>query len=314
MSASNEQSNRVVERQSTQKTRPESDPAGRIRAVPQKKLKFDKIGYWSEIKIEIIKKYATAYSKVISAQQTPQLEHAYIDGFAGAGQHVRKADATTVAGSPLAALKVTPPFRRYYFIELEPTRIANLQSLIGPRSDVKIMQGDCNRILLQDVFPHVRFEDYRRGLCILDPYGLHLNWEVIAEAGKMKSIEIFLNFPVLDINRKVLWRDPMGVNPDDIRRMNAYWGDESWRKIAYAPSPQRDLWGQTKLEKADTEVVAEAFRQHLKKDAGFRYVLPPSPMRNTQNAIVYYLFFASPNETGGHIVEKIFDSYRDRRG
>jgi hypothetical protein len=29
----------------------------------------------------------------------------------------------------------------------------------------------------------VRFESYRRGLCILDPYGLHLDWTVTHTAG-----------------------------------------------------------------------------------------------------------------------------------
>jgi len=193
----------------------------------------------------------------------------------------------------MVALNVVPPFRHYYFIELEPTRIGNLQSLVGARKDVNVMEGDCNRLLLDEVLPKVRYEQYCRGLCILDPYGLHLNWQVIAKAGSMKSIEIFLNFPVADINRNVLWRDPLGVSPDDVARMNAYWGDESWRNIAYTPSPQQGLFGQTELEKADNEVISEAFRKRLKQVAGFQYVPDPLPMRNTRNAIVYYLFFAA---------------------
>ena len=43
---------------------------------------------------------------------------------------------------------------------------------------------------------------------MLDPYGLHLDWEVIETAGKMRSIEIFLNFPIMDMNRNALWRNP----------------------------------------------------------------------------------------------------------
>ena len=34
-------------------------------------------------------------------------------------------------------------------------------------------------------------------------------------------------------------------------------------------------------------------------------------MRNTKNAIVYYLFFASPNATGAKIVGEIFERYRN---
>ena len=46
-------------------------------------------------------------------------------------------------------------------------------------------------------------------------------------------------------------------------------------------------------EKVDNETVAEAFRRRLRDAAGFRYVPVPLPMRNSKNAVVYYLFFAS---------------------
>jgi len=68
--------------------------------------------------------------------------------------------------------------------------------------------------------------------------GLDLSWEVIYTVGQMKSIDIFLNFPVADMNRNVLWRKPEGVTATQINRMNRFWGDESWRQEAYVPSPQ----------------------------------------------------------------------------
>ena len=46
----------------------------------------------------------------------------------------------------------------------------------------------------------------------------------------MKSIEIFLNFPVADMNRNVLWRKPDEVSRSQIKRMNRFWGDGSWRE------------------------------------------------------------------------------------
>ena len=48
----------------------------------KRSLKFDKVGNWSEIKLEIVEAYAQAYSKIISAQKNPQLYHVYIDAFA----------------------------------------------------------------------------------------------------------------------------------------------------------------------------------------------------------------------------------------
>lgn len=90
--------------------------------------------------------------------------------------------------------------------------------------------------------------------------------------------------------------------------MNAFWGDTSWRDTAY--STEGLLFGE---EKTGNEAIAEAFRKRLQKVAGFAYVPPPMPMRNSKGATVYYLYFASQNKTGDKIVTDIFNTYRDRK-
>lgn len=276
-------------------------------------LTFDEIGYWSEIKLDIIKDYAAAYSTILAKQRG--MTHIYIDGFAGAGVHVSKATGELIKGSPLNALAVTPPFREYFLVDLNGGRVENLRQLIGARSDVHLFEGDCNTVLLKDVLPHVRYEDYRRGLCVLDPYGLHLNWDVIRTAGQMKTIDLFLNFPIADANRNVLWRDHERVPPAQAARLTSYWGDESWRKAAYRPSGQRSLFDDgEEMEKVDNEGVVEAFRQRLVDVAGFNNVPAPIAMRNSTGGIVYYLFFASQKDVANKIVAGIFRKYKDRRG
>jgi hypothetical protein len=54
------------------------------------KFKSDEIGPWSEIKLEIIEKYAAAYTKILSGQQRVIFKYEYIDGFCGAGEHISK--------------------------------------------------------------------------------------------------------------------------------------------------------------------------------------------------------------------------------
>lgn len=166
-------------------------------------LRFDKVGYWSEIKLEIIKKYARAYSTILVAQKNPSLYHVYIDAFAGSGIHLSKTSGEPIPGSPLNALTITPPFREYHFIDLDKAKVNHLRDLTDGRKDIHIYEGDCNSILLDHVFPKARYKDYRRGLCLLDPYGLNLEWEVTKTAGQMKSIDLFLNFPVEGINCQV---------------------------------------------------------------------------------------------------------------
>ncbi len=268
---------------------------------------LDVINKWSEIKLDIIREYASAYSRILAAQTQPELYHIYIDAFAGAGLHISKSTGEYVLGSPLNALLTNPPFREYHFIDLDSDKAAFLRARVAGRSDVTVYEGDCNQLLLKRVFPRARYEDYRRALCLLDPYGLHLNWDVIRAAGQMRSIDVFLNFPVADMNRNVLWRNPENVEAKQIARMNAYWGDESWRSIAYDNSMNLFGWPQ----KTDNETIADAFCERLRSVAGFRYVADPIPMRNSKGAVVYYIFFASHKPVAAHIVKEIFGKHRN---
>jgi len=271
-------------------------------------IKLDEIGYWSEIKLDIIRQYASAYSKIMNSQPLIK-EYLYIDGFAGAGVHISKTSKEFVLGSPLNALNISPPFSKFHFIDLDGGKAKMLTELVKHNKNVRIYEGDCNNILLDRIFPHVKYEEYKRAICLLDPYGLHLDWDVMETAGQLKTIEIFLNFPVMDMNMNVLWRNPDKVEQKQKDRMNVFWGDGSWREAAY--EKQKGLFD-TIEEKTSNKAIAEAFRKRLIQKAGFKYVPYPIPMRNTRGAIVYYLFFASPNKTGAKIVTDLFAKYKNR--
>jgi three-Cys-motif partner protein len=272
-----------------------------------RKIRYDVIGYWSEVKLEIVKKYAAAYSSIMNKQSYIR-SHLYIDAFAGAGKHISKRTGEFITGSPLNALNIQPPFSEFHLIDLDRGKAGELRSLVGDRKDIEVYEEDANDVLLEKVFPRCLYQDYRRGLCLLDPYKLNVDWKVIQTAGKMRSIEIFYNFMLMDANMNVLWRKPDRVSDVQSLRLDKAWGDHSWREIAYSKSP--GLFGDFET-KADNETVAEAFRERLQKVAGFKYVPPPLPMRNDQGSVIYYLYFASPNETGGGIVRDIFNKYRN---
>lgn len=274
------------------------------------KFKVDEIGYWSEIKLDIVRDYARAYSIIMNKQQSIR-KHIYIDAFAGAGHHISKATKEYVKGSPLNALLIEPPFSEFHLIDLDGNKTAELRRIAGTRSNVSFYSEDANEVLLKKVFPQCRYEDFRRALCLLDPYSLCVDWNVIQTAGQMKSIEIFFNFMIMDVNMNVLLKNPERVASSQIERMNKAWGDPCWREIAYEKKPS--LFGDYEA-KTDNETIAEAFRQRLQNVARFKFVPSPIPMRNDQGATVYYLYFASPSKTGAHIVTSIFNKYRHRGG
>jgi three-Cys-motif partner protein len=284
--------------------RPEDERVSEgLRFVPEE------IGPWSEAKLEIIRDYAKAYSTVLAAQG--RFRHYYIDAFAGGGVHVSKRTHEFVAGSPVNALLVEPGFSEYHFIDLDARKAAELRRITEDRDDVFVYEGDCNKVLLAEVFPRVPRQKYRRALCLLDPYGLHLKWKVVETAGRMQSIEIFLNFPVMDMNRNVLWRRPEEAPSDQVERMNAFWGDDSWRQAAYRV--QEDLFGDTWTEKRRIRHIVKEFQARLRKAAGFAHVPEPVPMRD-EGRLLYYLFFAAHEPVAAKIVEDIFAKYMNRGG
>jgi three-Cys-motif partner protein len=115
----------------------------------------------------------------------------------------------------------------------------------------------------------------------------------------------------MDMNRNVLWRNPEKVSAKQIERMSRFWGDASWQNIAYTPPAQMSFseFGIEEKEKGTNEEIVEAFRQRLKQVAGFQYIPKPIAMRNQQNAVIYFLFFASHKPVAAGIVEDIFSKY-----
>ena len=223
--------------------------------------------------------------------------------------HISRTTGEYIPGSPLNALNIDPPFNEYHFIDLDGKRANSLRDFTKNNDSVKIYEGDCNEILLKDVFPRAQWNDYRRALCLLDPYGLHLKWTVLQAAGEMKSIEIFLNFPIMDMNMNVLKRDMNKVDSKQASRMDAFWGNQTWHEAAYKTTP--GLFCDIE-EKETNEALVQAFQKRLREVAGFKFVPNPIPMRNSKGATVYYLLFASQNKTGGKIVSEIFSKYKNR--
>ena len=272
-------------------------------------MKLDKVGFWSEIKLEIIKEYASAYTSIMAKQSQSWCKgYLYIDAFAGASKHISRRTGEMISGSPLNALEVIPPFIEYHFIDLDAERADVFRQIAKENPTVHAYQGDCNEILITKIFPKLTYNSFKRALCILDPYGLQLKWTTVKAAAELATIEIFINFPVMDINRNILSGDPASTKPEDTERMTVFWGDESWKHLLYGK--QENIFGGTdQVKTEDYQALAKEYLKRLKQ-AGFKDVPNPVLMRNKTKGPLYYLFFASQKTVAKGIVKDIFDKYR----
>ena len=275
-------------------------------------MKLDEIGIWSEIKLDIIKEYANAFTTIMKSQEWCK-GYVYIDAFAGPGVHISRQTGEFVPGSPLNALEIDNPFTEYHYIDIDKEKAETLNRLTGDRTNINIYQEDCNEVLVKKILPMLQYESKKRALCILDPYGLHLNWKTIMTAAQQRTTEIFLNFPLMDMNRNVLHKDLLTAEPDQIERMNSFCGTDEWQEILYKEANQMNLFGDTyrvKVVNSNAKLGEWFKKERLQKVAGFKFVPEPMLMRNSKGGYLFFLFFASHNETGKKIVTDIFNKHR----
>jgi three-Cys-motif partner protein len=274
--------------------------------MTKKKSVVDVVGPWTDVKHEILKRYCEKYARIL--QNNKFLSPEYIEGFAGSGLVARLSTGLLDDGSALIALNLDPPFDHYHFVELDSAKAAHLRDLVQSSersSRVTIYEGDCNQILLEKVFPRFERNNKRRAFCLLDPYGLHLDWSVIERAGQYGTIELMINFPAMDIEMNTLPRDPERMDPVQADRFTRFWGDESWKSIAY--DPNLNLFGD--LEKAGMSTLVRAFCERLQSKAGFKYVATPGKFRNGRGGVLYYMVFATNNETGHRIGDYVLRNF-----
>ena len=267
---------------------------------------IDQLGDWSQIKHEILDKYAYAYTTIVTRQAAIK-RVLYLDAYAGSGFGIDRETGAQLRGSALRALAVMPPFHELHFVEEDDAKASILEQAVTAEVRAKVHRGDGVSTLSIELLPRCKWEDYHRALCLLDPYDLSVPFTLVQDIGRMRSVEIFYNFMIMDANRNVLWRRPDLVPQDRLAKMDLVWGDRSWQDVLYAVEP--DLFGGT-LRKVPNEEVAEAFRKRLRDAAGFKYVPAPIAMKNSVGATIYYVFFATHNETGAKIVDQIFTKYR----
>lgn len=269
----------------------------------------DLVGPWSEDKLRLLGKYLHAYTLIMQGQAWCRNGYHYIDAFAGTGRPRARDEERYIDGSPRVALTIKYPFHSYTFIEKTPWRVQRLYELKDefPDRDIRIREGDCNHIITTEITPHICYERFNRGLIFLDPFGMNTGWTTIEQIAEARALEVFLNFPVMALNRAALPNDPNALTEAQIERMNRFWGSTKWRGNIYEQVPT--LFGsvETKIHPTTGQRLGRLFKERLQEV--FPHVTDPLVMANSKNAPLYCLILAGHNPTGVKIVQQIFERY-----
>ena len=282
------------------------------------------VGPWSQDKLSCLGKYLNAYTTILRNQ--PFKGYFYVDAFAGPGSlRLRKenprdaaqlsllevaedavTDPGTVSyldGSPRVALGIQHPFTDYVFVELDPSRADELESLKSSYQDrrIHVRREDCNKYLLSLLRKMKGRWRQWRGVVFLDPFGMQVPWSTIAALAETRAIEVLINFPVGMAIQRLLKRTGKFTSKER-RKLDAYFGTGEWFDLLYRR--EQDLIG-TSVEKIERsgDVLVRWYRRRLKEL--FPCVSGAREVRNTRGRPLYYLIFAGPNETGARIASDV---------
>jgi len=269
----------------------------------------DTIGPWSEDKLELLRKYLNAYTRIMQNQSWCRNGYHYVDAFAGTGRPRARDEARYIDGSPRVALTIQYPFHSYTFIEKEPWRVQRLQELQNefPDQNIRIRQDDCNQVITREITPRIRREYFNRGLIFLDPFSMNTEWSTIEEIAVTRALEIYLNFPVMALNRTALLNDPDELTEMQAQRMNRFWGSTEWRGDIYEEVPTHFGTVERKIHRTTGQQLGQLIKRRLAE--AFPFVKHPLVITNSRNAPLYCLIFAGHSETGARIVQETFRRY-----
>jgi three-Cys-motif partner protein len=245
---------------------------------------------WTQKKLDVLEEYLASYTKIMKKQS---FKLYYIDAFSGSG-NIKIKDGKEIVGSAVRSLKYS--FDYYYFFDLDKTNCDSLTAIIekdypDKKQKISIMNTDCNE-MLQKIAERDWIKNNWRGVIFLDPYAMQLSWESLENVSKTRAIDVWYFFPFYALNRNLQTK---GIIPDSSKKaISRLLGTDKWEEEIYKESLQLTLFGESTLEKTDTEGLRKYIIKRLSQT--FPAVSDKAALLNNEkNAPIFLLCFAGSN-------------------
>ncbi len=218
----------------------------------------------------------------------------YLDLQAGSGKN--KIGKEIILGSPLMALNLEYPFTHYRFNELDKKLSDALAKRVSHsliEDKVKIFQKDLNEVVYEicdeiDVFDkaaRLKPDTWSSlNVAFIDPQGLEVKWSTVKRLAKVHKMDLIINFSTSAIVRSA----GRGNN----QAIDDFYGNGLWMEDLKHPTPPKRR-----------RALIDRYRKQLED---FGYYIQENPelgfsdmsFKNSKNAEVYSLIFASKSELG----------------
>lgn len=267
-------------------------------------------GNWTEEKMDIVVKYASAYLTIMNKQNW--VRTIYFDGFAGSGFIESEGLEQLKKGTALRILDISEPkpFDMYYFVELNEEYAAALKSNLSDhplRPNIHIRQEDCNTKLVA-LAEFLKGNKNYRALVFIDPYGMSVNWASI-ESLKGLGVDLWILVPTgIGVNRMLI--NDGRISDSWMQKLESFLGysREEIMKHFYKSTIHQTLFGEEvniQKEKDAVILAGELYTRKLKQV--FSDVSKSFVMRNSQNSIMYHFMMAANNKTAIKIANEVIE-------
>lgn len=183
-------------------------------------------GSWTILKLALLTYYFDCYTNIIKNWYKQAF---YIDLCAGCGLNYIKKTKDVVLGSALLAEKVprsNKKFDQLLLIEQNFEYVKALKKIFQSRQNVKIIHGDSNKHII-NVLNEIGEQQRSHFLALIDPEGTEISWQTIETLLETRG-DIIINYMCAGIKR--IWGKARKGDKKSIKRMNEFFGDNSWEK------------------------------------------------------------------------------------
>jgi len=267
-------------------------------------------GSWTDEKMAIVVKYATAYLTIMNKQDW--VKTIYFDGFAGSGYIESSESEALKKGTSLRILDIAEPkpFDIYYFVELNEDHKKTLeQNLINHprRENIFIVKEDCNAKLVA-LANYLKNNKSYRALVYIDPYGMSVDWASI-EHLKDLGVDLWILVPTgIGVNRMLSSNG--NISEPWMNKLEKFLGysKEEIMQQFYKLKTNNTLFGEVvsiEKERNAVQLVGELYKKKLLNV--FSDVSKSFVMRNSQNSIMYHFMMATNNKTAIKIANEVIE-------
>ncbi len=282
-------------------------------------------GAWTQQKLEALGKYLKAYTTIFKKNARARYYSiSYVDAFAGTGTlqmaeqdgfaelipWFRENEERYRKGSAQRVLEIDPPFDKYVFIEKNSAKCAELRALVAGVSaarDITVLNEDANEAILKWCGNlNTRRE---RAVVFLDPFGASVKWDAIAALGRTRAVDLWVLFPYSAINRMLVREGKPQASWS--RRLTEVFGTNDWEGAFYSTTSFASLFDSTQRievthKSADYREITNFFVKRLQTE--FEAVSKPLPLCNSNDSLLFMLFFAAANKVSARTGLKIANS------